>query len=182
MTLPFSQIFWGLLLVILDLKVNQLDLLPDFLGFILIAFGARRLAPFSPQFRTAHVLSWVLCGLSLIGIFLRGNAGSLYSMVVTGLDCWMMWCLLGGMMDYSTAQGRPDLAEMARRRRLAYVIILAGLFLTAWVVRVDRGLASAWAVGFLVALVVLMVLILHLLHRIKNEVAAAAAPPAPLSF
>jgi hypothetical protein len=30
----FGQVFWGLLLVILDVNINHFDVLPDFVGYV----------------------------------------------------------------------------------------------------------------------------------------------------
>lgn len=49
----FGYIFWGLLIVMVDININGFDILPDVLGHILVATGTARLAPLSSQFVTA---------------------------------------------------------------------------------------------------------------------------------
>ena len=44
----FGQVFWGLLLVILDVTINRFDILPDFIGYILVAVGLGGLTGLSP--------------------------------------------------------------------------------------------------------------------------------------
>lgn len=66
MNVGFMLIFWGLLFVALDIRFSSVDLvLPDFIGYILIASGLGLLAPHNPWFRRARVLAIVLIFVSL---------------------------------------------------------------------------------------------------------------------
>ena len=66
MNVGFNLIFWGLLFVVLDIRISSVDLvLPDFVGYILIAIGLSRLAPHHQWFRTARILAIVLVFVSL---------------------------------------------------------------------------------------------------------------------
>jgi hypothetical protein len=40
MSTSFGYIFWGLILVILDFKINGFDLLPDVIGYVLVGIGS----------------------------------------------------------------------------------------------------------------------------------------------
>src|SRR5215468_10329476 len=63
----FGQIFWGLLLVILDFNIDHVDILPDFIGYILMAVGCGGLVTVSRRFARARVLCWILAVLAVIG-------------------------------------------------------------------------------------------------------------------
>lgn len=66
MKVGFNLIFWGLLFVVLDIRISSVDLfLPDFVGYILIVSGLSRLAPYHQWFRTARILAIVLIFVSL---------------------------------------------------------------------------------------------------------------------
>ena len=155
----FGQVFWGLLLVILDLSVNGLDLLPDVIGYVLVAVGLGGLTSLSEQFATAQTYARVLVPFALLTWLPLGELGWVLRLVHLGLHCAMMWFLLGGIMDYATARNRPDLAEHASTRRLAYIL------LTCLVTFVGS------AAIILVCLVALLIMILHLIHRVKTELA-----------
>lgn len=167
----FGKIFWGLLLVILDLSISQFDLLPDGIGFALVAVGAGALTDLSPHFRTASFLSWILVVLWLIGFAVHGDAALVLSVVDTAVDCAMMWTLLGGIIQYAHARGRSDLAKQASNRRLAYVILLGGITFLSIVARGSQDLAPPFAVITVVAMLILLVMILHLIHRVRHELA-----------
>lgn len=66
MNVGFNLIFWGLLFVVLDIRISSVDLfLPDFIGYILIAVGLTRLAPQHQWFRTARIFAIILIFVSL---------------------------------------------------------------------------------------------------------------------
>ena len=165
----FGQIFWGLLLVILDFKINHIDILPDFVGYILIAIGCRGLVIASPQFSTASMMSWILVALAFVGFALRGDAASLFRIVDLAAHCAMIWFLLGGVMELATARQRPDLSDRASKRRIAYLALMCLLTLTGFVAEGSRDAATFMAVAGIVCILLLLVLILHLIHRARHE-------------
>ena len=66
MKVGFNRIFWGLLFVVLDIRIIAIDLfLPDFVGYILIASGLGLLAPHDKWFRRARVMAIIMIFLSL---------------------------------------------------------------------------------------------------------------------
>jgi len=66
MKVGFNRIFWGLLFVLLDLRINSVDLfLPDFVGYILIVSGLGLLAPHDKWFRRARVMAIIMIFFSL---------------------------------------------------------------------------------------------------------------------
>ncbi len=66
MKVGFKRIFWGLLFVVLDIRINSFDLfLPDFVGYILIVSGLGFLAPHDKWFRRARVMAIIMIFFSL---------------------------------------------------------------------------------------------------------------------
>lgn len=66
MKVGFNRIFWGLLFVVLDIRIDSIDLfLPDFVGYILIASGLGLLAPHDKWFRRARVMAIIMIFFSL---------------------------------------------------------------------------------------------------------------------
>jgi hypothetical protein len=165
----FGQIFWGLLLVILDFHVNRFDILPDVLGYVLIAVGCRGLVFASGHFSTASVMSWVLLVLNVLELAFRGNAAHVFYWASFVFDCAMIWFLLGGVMELATARHRLELSESASKRRIAYVVARCVLVLTGLMAEGSRGAGTVIAVAGLVCILFLLFLILQLIHRAKDE-------------
>lgn len=61
----FIKIFWGLLFVVLDIRISSIDILPDFIGYILIVKGLTLLAPEHRGFRKARVLAIIMIFVSI---------------------------------------------------------------------------------------------------------------------
>ncbi|MCW1922413.1 hypothetical protein OKA05_07595 [Luteolibacter arcticus] len=164
MATRFIQIFWGLLLVVLDFQVNQIDVLPDLLGYILVALGCRGLSDASPRFSTAAILAWVLVIMAAVSIAIRGDIiplGILYNVI----DCAMMWFLLGGVIELANFRQRPDFSQRASSRRIAYVA-LAGL---STLLGLTGPYPGEIALALVIGMIVVLCLILHLIHRAIRE-------------
>ena len=64
--LGFIRIFWGLLFVVLDIRINSIDLiLPDFIGYILIVRGLSLLAPEHQWFQRARLFAIIMVFVSI---------------------------------------------------------------------------------------------------------------------
>jgi len=172
MATRFSQIFWGLLLVILDVSINGVDLLVDGVGYLIVAAGCFGLSSLSNRFVGAGTLCLVLVALWLIGFAVPGDIATAQGLFTNIVDCAMMWLLLGGIREFALSRQRQDLAKQASDRRVAYVAITAATSLITFAaLSVDTGLLVITIVFAAVTMLILLVLILHLIHRVKVELA-----------
>lgn len=174
MATRFIQIFWGLLLVIVDFQVNGIDILPDFLGYILVALGCRGLTAVSPRFSTASILAWVMAFFAVASYAIEGNSAVL-SVLFVAVDCAMMWSLLGGVMALAEFRQRPDLSQRASTRRIAYVAIMGLTTLFGLMGPRSLGGADGLLVMFVIGMLVVLCLILHLIHRTMHELSDGPA-------
>ncbi|QDV21638.1 hypothetical protein Pan153_63280 [Gimesia panareensis] len=167
----FSQLFWGLLIVLLDFSINGFDLLPDGVGYLIMAAGCYGLASLSPRFLTAQTLCLVLAVLWLIHFAIDGTAAVFFKFLMQVVNCVMIWQLLGGIREFALSKTRQDLARRAENRRLAYVALLAVSTILAIGIQDSPEIAPV-AIVPVIALLVLIVMILHLIHRVKVELVA----------
>lgn len=56
------QAAWGLLIILLDFRIQGFDILPDVIGFVLLIAGLHRLKTDNEYFRIGYVGAWVLAG------------------------------------------------------------------------------------------------------------------------
>ena len=168
MSTHFSHIFWGLLLVILDFSINGFDLLADGVGYLIVAAGCGGLLTLSSKFSAARGLSFALALLWLIGFAIHGELATILGLVTMVVNCTFMWQLLGGIADFAVDRQRPDLADRARNRRLAYVAIMIGTWLIALAMSGSQN-GGGLAVVLVVSMLILMVMILNLIHRTRIE-------------
>lgn len=165
----FSFIFWGLLLAFLDFRIGEFDVLPDGLGYLLVAAGCGGLA-LSRQFAVARLLCFVLAGLWLLEPAVPRNDQWILDVVTTVAHCGMIWELLGGVREFALAMHRPDLAQRAANRRQLYVVVFGLMTLLPQTLRRDSA-AVPMVVIIAVIGAVLAMLILHLIYRVRIEVA-----------
>lgn len=164
-----SYIFWGLLVVILDFKINQLDILPDFVGYILVSIGAGGLAVKSERFSTAQKSCWALIILALLELFVRGDWATILGMIHLAVHCIMIWFLLGGFMVLARLYERPDLAEKASHRRTIYIALMCVATVISLLApgNLDADGIAIVVIAVVLTGLVLVVMILHLIHQVR---------------
>ena len=168
MRASFGYIFWGLILVVLDFRINGFDLIPDFVGYALVGVGAAGLSQLSAQFITAGALSSLLAVCDIVGM-VTPTESAFFGILVTIINCAMIWNLLGGVIVHATDRGRPDLAERAANRRIWYVGIMAVATALGLSGKVLGSAVAIVVVPLVVAGIVVMIMILHLIHRVRYE-------------
>ena len=174
MVKSISFIFWGLFLVILDLNINQFDLLPDFIGYILVAVGAGGLINSSKQFSISRICCWILAVLSIIDIIIKGQILIILGLIGLVINCVMMWFLLGGFSDIATRYNRPDLSSKALTRRIVYIALSCATMFIWLMALAFRALAPLAAAGIVIAMIAIVIMILHLIHQIKTIVVTSS--------
>ena len=64
-----KHIFWGLVFIFFHFRINGIDLLPDFLGYLFVSFGLYFLAEKSIHFKRALCCSTALFLMQLVHLF-----------------------------------------------------------------------------------------------------------------
>lgn len=164
---PFNLMLFGIFFALFNFHINGLQLLPDGLGYLLIAFGAGALANYSSKFATTKVLSFVLLAIWIVGFIVQGGpVGYAYGAASSLVVCLLVWHLLGGIRELAIKGQRPDLAKLAEIRRLLFVIIFGGLALITKIP--DAQFMAPMAFGSVIAIVVLTILIIHLIFKTRS--------------
>ena len=66
----------GLLFVLVDLMIEFVDVLPDMLGYLLMASGLWRLQSLNGYFRAGHLSAWMLLIWSVLSLFWFPEVGT----------------------------------------------------------------------------------------------------------
>ena len=168
-------IFWGLLLDFLDFNLTlngfSIDILPDFVGWLLVLFGARRMREENERFARMQPAAGVLFAVYLLSFLLQpfGSidlGGSLpaaalvlaVNLVFVALYAYVLWQLVRAMQEMEERYGR---AFGAHGMRTAVIVILAVMLLAPLVVWLPFGFALAilLSIGSFAAFLVLLVLL-----------------------
>ena len=153
-----SQIFWGLLIAILDIGFNEFDILVDGAGWILVGLGCHGLVGTSRRFATASSLSFLLAGLWLVSLALLSFGHTILDLIDLLVECAMYWTLLGGVIELAALHDRPDLSTIAARRRYALVLLLIVSSILGFVAGPAENYLSGW-LGATLAITMIVVLV-----------------------
>jgi hypothetical protein len=139
----FRRIGWAFLFLEISIGPNfrlgqenfLIDLLPDFIGYLMIATAANRLVPFHPRARTVRNLALLLTYLAIPTIIqytvVTSPPGSattwkapLWPLVsIVGIfELALVWMLCGLVADLARRAGDTRIEQMAQNRRAAYVL------------------------------------------------------------
>lgn len=118
----FLLILWGMIIVAVDIKFDELDLLlPDLLGYVMIITALRRLSPEGTDFARAIPYASVAAALSIPTMF-AFDPGYVFSLFSIVLDTITVWYLGAGIMRMAAERGNGDLVNVAENRRKLYCV------------------------------------------------------------
>lgn len=180
MATSLRLIFWGFVLVLVDVRLGTVDVLPDFVGYGMVAIGAGQLAAEAAAFRTARLVAWAMVVPGLLDAVVPLQAAPLPGIIEALGQAALLWYLLTGVADWTAAEGRPDLAAGARRRRAASVVLLAVVLGMGLLAR--GGGSRDVAVVVVFVNLVLMGMVLQLIHRVRAELDPGADVSRPAAY
>ena len=154
---PAGTVALGLALVLVDVRVEGLDLVPDPLGWLVVLAGTRALRRIDPRF--GRVLPWaVLAGLLSVPAVLRPADGLPADLaVVAGLAAVLLLCRTLG----ARAREHRDLRTAERFGAFA-ALALGGVVVLGAVAVLDASTGLTLSAGGLLLVVVLVLLVLQL--------------------
>jgi len=172
---PFGKLFWGFLIVFIDIRINGFDLLIDLVGYVLVVLGLAELAKRNPNFGRARVYATVLLALSALDLFTRSSGSRIVLFGSSGLtavffillllvNLMLIYLVCKGIAEMATAAHAPHLADLAMSRWVVFLItfILSNVLVIAAASDSDLGGLALVSVA---ASLVAAVLIAGLLRR-----------------
>ena len=133
----FYQIAIGMLLIAVDLRAGSFDLLPDFIGYLLVCLAAEYLREEGKDFAvvTASAALGVLVALpDLIGF----DPAGILSTLLTAVGAVVTFEICTGIMKAGAARGNAALAaaaQIARTLTLVAAFVTIGFAFFDWLVR-----------------------------------------------
>ncbi|MGM0884573.1 MAG: hypothetical protein ACQEXQ_26485 [Bacillota bacterium] len=149
---------WGLVFQIIDIHIVFFDLLPDFIGYIMMASALHKLSTEHYLFRRAMWVATAMIFLSLPGVVMKSNIAisdfasiplsqHLYSQAMLALHVLLAFWIFNGL--YAIAQQAGDshlLDSIINRRNLYLVIFITQLIVYPFFLNVD----DSWLTLFIV--------------------------------
>lgn len=180
----FGWLAVGIVLSQVDLRLNGFDLLPDLVGYLIIAVAASRLRPTHHAFGLAAVGALAIAPVSLAALspHAAGVSSKTGSPVLDALlalaDVVILWSTCTGVIGAAAGADHAYLAVAARRRRALVVgVAVVWLFSPALgpaLARLPIGLAASMLIVYAAVAVGSLLLLVGLLRRAGRSLGGAA--------
>src|SRR5690625_1217348 len=171
MASQFLLLMVGLVFALINFQIGRFEILPDFIGYLLIGLSSHNLSQYTAKFRIARNIALPLLILSVLRYFLAPRGAEILFLINSILEISLIWFVLAAAIKFSRERERPDLAENGLKYRRIYVAIAVVDFLF----RVAGYFQPESAQGFIalmsIAFVIVLGLILHLFYVIREDIA-----------
>lgn len=154
----FRKIFWGLMLILLEIHIVAIDILPDPLGYFLVFSGVSALE-MKNNLRDSNkvkTMSLVLLFISIPTIFVQNTSNevvspySVWSMYMTGLGILklvLVFYLLRFMVTIAQERGVVELVKRTMKTGKEYITaMLIVMLIESFLVNLPEGWATGLAV------------------------------------
>jgi hypothetical protein len=173
----YNKFFLGFLFIMIDFRLQGVDVLPDIIGFILFAVGFNMLAAYSKFFKKAGSFNIIMIIISIFHIYEQPTQGSGLHVNPFGMIIGILSLLLSlavvyhlflGIKEMAQSQGKRDIYEEAGRRWTQFLILqLAAIF--AFVLIIIPPLVIIYIIALLIAAVIITVLIMRFMSKCGEE-------------
>lgn len=124
----FRKIFWGNILLLFDFRLQGFDILPDFIGYILITIGLSEILNMNYKFQTARLMSIILIFISLFDIYVPQNSEQYNNNIILGLVITIIYLIFAfnlftGIRDTAEKVGAHELSQKANLTWILIIII-----------------------------------------------------------
>ena len=165
-------IFWGYFLIFFHLRINGFDLLPDFLGWALIAAGLNGLADKSEHFKQAKpwaaglaVYTGIITAGQLFGMNFIGLVFIVINIIVFCVNLYISYSVACGVGDWERSTGQ----ELGAGKLMEVWKVMAVLNIASSVlIRIPSEMILILAVILSVAALVANVVFLMRIYKVKK--------------
>lgn len=177
MQTAFQQLIWGFLLVFLNFNIIFVDILPDFIGFMLILSSLKQLEKQSAHFGKAKPFAFVMIFYSIPTFFGKGGIGIanttdftwiLYDQIAHILLLFIVYWICQGIAECADKLDLHTIEKQAKHRwNLLFIVSICYLVLEPFTLNVS--ILTNIMVLLLVLFLLSIILFLALLFRAKNQ-------------
>lgn len=159
---PLERVFWGLVVVVVDLRIDSFDLLADPIGWALQLAGFVPLASRSRWLSFAAFASGLGLVLSVLDLLAPGE---LLPLLMGGLQTLVTFCACTAIMQL-VGPPHARTADIIRWLDLGLLVLLVGLVL---LVRSGAGVDGGVVLLLIIPVFAVMIWFLVLVNRVKHH-------------
>ena len=159
---PISCIRWGIVWILLDVRLGRFDILPDFAGYYLWTEALTEMGQEFPDVRRLRPFCRGLAVFSLIEWLFEIKI-SLLSLVLALVSLYVIYGLLTQVAAYAEKQGYEEARSLRQMRNLLAVYQVGMVMCYDWL---KGGWATAAALGYVI---LQLRIFLHLSYVVEAE-------------
>ncbi|KAB8125840.1 hypothetical protein F9U64_21540 [Gracilibacillus oryzae] len=172
----FSKMFWGYILVLIEIHLFVIDILADPVGYFLIYLGINHLVNEFPIGHKAKNLAIVLILLSIPTVFVVNidafssepvlSRWSIYGTVLSLLKLILIFYIFQLMMEIANSSSDPYLIGRTEKTFLTYIIIMALISISQpFTMNFSMDVHTTYVILTIVISLIMEVVLLVLLRR-----------------
>ncbi|WP_053362924.1 hypothetical protein [Bacillus sp. FJAT-27251] len=174
----FQKIFWGWILVMIEIHFIAMDILPDPIGYLLIYFGLLLLMKEFPSGKKAKNLAVLLMVVSIPTIFIQNNQiGSglifsgwfFYTNILEIFILVLAYFIFQLLISVASEKGNQELVDRTNSTFKLYMVsMLVITFFQPFTMNLPKDLAELFIVVSAMYGIILQVLFLILIKRFSR--------------
>jgi hypothetical protein len=173
----FTLVFWGFLFMF-DFRIQGVDILPNFIGYLLMYVGLQALSSLSPEFGKSKKYAVPLAVLSLFSIYQVQNPVGQFSitplsvvsftigLITIFIDLLLVYHLCNGIINLANQQHDHNLQTTASQRWKYYLV-----YKVALAIFLPLGLLVPFLlmVGFIPLFILSIFVLISMMTLMKNS-------------
>ncbi|WP_261129905.1 hypothetical protein [Bacillus sp. Marseille-Q3570] len=176
----FTKLFWGFLLVFIEIHIVAFDILPDPLGYFLIYLGLEKIGSAYKIKNESRLFATVMCAFSLPTVFIQQTNNEITGLTVNyGWPIYMSALGIGKLIlvfyvfkvMIHLARHYGDEAILKRTEMTFKIYIIAILIVTGiepFLMNSGRDIGTGMGILLIVVSLIMEIVFLVLLHKFRN--------------
>lgn len=178
----FKKIFWGFLITIFNINIGPINLLPDFLGYLIISSGLKELSSVagSKNYIKASKAANFLVFYSIVSYiaFNMVNYDYSYNMILENgvtvlggsIKLFMCFYILSGAIEYFLSVNKENLAEKTSSSQKKFTLLqIICLLINCAYINISNEVFAAAAVIAMLGVQIYFASIISKLSKLINE-------------
>ena len=175
----YKRIFWGYLLVILDINLSingiNIDILPDFIGYIMIGKGLYNLSRIEGIFKKGVNASYILSAVEILKIFVVRNVGTasafIFMIIESTLWLFVIYSICKGVENEGIKYNKEHISDRAKIIwELEFIRTMILMSVSSVTFNFNQGIIlSAVSILLIAFTICITVMLLRLLYIVGDE-------------
>lgn len=180
MDMYFNRIFWGMILVFLNLNIGTMDVLPNIIGVIMIATALNGLHETKDEeaFKKGEIYGWIMVGFEAVNLVFKYTGYSdleeanssilfvIYGQISAVIRIVLLYYILKGIFNLGEKNGNLEISSKAKERwHLSFACTVAFSVLTAFSLNFKNGLLDGMIIILGITMFIVNILVMAIVRK-----------------